>query len=326
MTPQTPGTYAYSLGSASGTSPSHGSWPNPLALGGSQSCFAVPGSFTEARSLHQRWGARDGSAAQQDIGPTTVPMAAAAVWTNPVGAGDRAVLGHRCVPLDTHQGFFPVTTESRWVGIVPSPHTIQISPHTIPNTLDDPFRLSHRGPSFQGHHVSDPSLRSPFAGEYRSGTWDFGFELGAPPLTPTSPSLPLKHALDDIQDIEMNPPTCPIPHQRRPKSRRKVSLLTILRNLQDLKFTAVDLLMTIIDGNGDFEGFRNALFSPKNCASLVELLERLIQDDKGKPIVDKWMSSHVLRLVCKKVHIKMEAVKPHLRMHTTEVSPEFIER
>ncbi|KAH8979979.1 hypothetical protein EDB86DRAFT_3066941 [Lactarius hatsudake] len=124
----------------------------------------------------------------------------------------------------------------------------------------------------------------------------------------------------------MNPPTCPIPHQRRPKSGRKVSLLTILRNLQDLKFTAVDLLMTIIDGNGDFEGFRNALFSPKNCASLVELLERLIQDDKGKPIVDKWMSSHALRLVCEKVHVEMEAAKPHLRMHTTEVSPEFIER
>ncbi|KAH8977662.1 hypothetical protein EDB86DRAFT_2817126 [Lactarius hatsudake] len=124
----------------------------------------------------------------------------------------------------------------------------------------------------------------------------------------------------------MNPPTCPIPHQRRPKSGRKVSLLTILRNLQDLKFTAVDLLMTIIDGNGDFEGFRNALFSPKNCTSLVELLERLIQDDKGKPIVNKWMSSHALRLVCEKVHVEMEAAKPHLQMHTTEVSPEFIER
>ncbi|KAH9025785.1 hypothetical protein EDB85DRAFT_1869407 [Lactarius pseudohatsudake] len=124
----------------------------------------------------------------------------------------------------------------------------------------------------------------------------------------------------------MNPPTCPIPHQQRLKSRRKASLLTILRNLQELKFTAVDLLMTIVDGNSDFEGFRNALFSPKNCASLVELLEQLIQDDKGKPIVNKWVSSHALHLVCEKVHVKMEAVKPHLWMHTTEVSPEFIER
>ncbi|KAH9021719.1 hypothetical protein EDB85DRAFT_2152195 [Lactarius pseudohatsudake] len=337
MTPQTPGTYAYSLGSAPGTSSSHGSWPNPLAPGGSQSCFAVPGSFAEARSLHQRWRARDGSgeqepafirsggAAQQDIGPTTVPMAAAAVWTSPVGAGDRAVLGHGCAPLDTHQGFFPVATKSRPVGVVPSPHTIQISPHMIPNTLDDLSRLSHGGPSFWGHHGSDPSLRSPFVRGYRSETRDFGFELGAPPLTPTSPSFRSEHALDDTQDVEMNLPTCPIPHQRRPKSGRRASLLTILRNLQELKFTAVDLLMAIVDGNGDFEGFRNALFSPKNCASLVELLERLIQDNKGKPIVDKWMSSHALRLVCEKVHVEMEAAKPHLWMHTTEVSPEFIE-
>lgn len=126
MTPQTPGTHVYSLGSASGTSSSGGSWPNPLAPGGSQSCFAVPGSFAEARSLHQRWRARDGhgeqepaficsgGATQQDIGPTTVPMAAAAaVWTSPVGAGDHAVLDHRCAPLDTHQGFFPVAIESR---------------------------------------------------------------------------------------------------------------------------------------------------------------------------------------------------------------------
>ncbi|KAH9009894.1 hypothetical protein EDB84DRAFT_1590991 [Lactarius hengduanensis] len=38
------------------------------------------------------------------------------------------------------------------------------------------------------------------------------------------------------------------------------------------------------------------------------------------------MSPHALRLVCEKVHVEMEAAKPHLRMHTTEVSPEFIER
>ncbi|KAH9009550.1 hypothetical protein EDB83DRAFT_2205046, partial [Lactarius deliciosus] len=117
-----------------------------------------------------------------------------------------------------------------------------------------------------------------------------------------------------------------IPHQRRPKSGRKASLLKILHELKELKFTVVDLLMAIVDGNGDFEGFRNALFSPKNCASLVGLLEQLIQDDKGKAIVEKWMSPHELRLVCEKVHVEMEAAKPHLRMNTTDVSPEFIER
>ncbi|KAH8990030.1 hypothetical protein EDB86DRAFT_3193773 [Lactarius hatsudake] len=83
--------------------------------------------------------------------------------------------------------------------------------------------------------------------------------------------------------------------------------------------------MAIIDGNGEFEGFRNALFSPKNRASLISLLDRLIQDDKGKAIVEKWMSPHALRLVHEKVHTEMEAAKPHLRMNTTDVSPEFIE-
>ncbi|KAH9169152.1 hypothetical protein EDB89DRAFT_1854788 [Lactarius sanguifluus] len=38
------------------------------------------------------------------------------------------------------------------------------------------------------------------------------------------------------------------------------------------------------------------------------------------------MSPHALSLVCKKVHIEMEAAKPHLRMNTTDVSPEFIEQ
>ncbi|KAH9021890.1 hypothetical protein EDB85DRAFT_2094378 [Lactarius pseudohatsudake] len=117
----------------------------------------------------------------------------------------------------------------------------------------------------------------------------------------------------------------PVARQRRPKSRRKASLLTILRDLQRLKLTAIDLLMAIIDGNGDFEGFRNALFSPTNRESLIGLLDRLIQDDKGRPIFEEWVFPHALRLVCKEVHVEMEAAKPHLRMYTSDVSPEFIE-
>ncbi|KAH9056765.1 hypothetical protein EDB87DRAFT_1566069 [Lactarius vividus] len=38
------------------------------------------------------------------------------------------------------------------------------------------------------------------------------------------------------------------------------------------------------------------------------------------------MSPHALHLVCEKVHIEMEAAKPHLRMNTTDISPEFIEQ
>ncbi|KAH9027983.1 hypothetical protein EDB85DRAFT_2091691 [Lactarius pseudohatsudake] len=83
--------------------------------------------------------------------------------------------------------------------------------------------------------------------------------------------------------------------------------------------------MAIIDGNGDFEGFHNALFSPTNRKSLIGLLDQLIQDDKGRPIFEEWVFPHALCLVCKEVHVEMEAAKPHLRMYTSDVSPEFIE-
>ncbi|KAH8988185.1 hypothetical protein EDB83DRAFT_2239866 [Lactarius deliciosus] len=117
----------------------------------------------------------------------------------------------------------------------------------------------------------------------------------------------------------------PVARQRRPKTQRKATLTSILRDLQGLKLTAVDLLTAIINGNGKFEGFRNAFFSPKNRDSLIGLLDRLIQDDKGRPIVEGWMFPHALRLVCKEVHVEMEAAKPHLRMYTANISPEFIE-
>ncbi|KAI9449898.1 hypothetical protein BJY52DRAFT_1192215 [Lactarius psammicola] len=139
-------------------------------------------------------------------------------------------------------------------------------------------------------------------------------------------SVPWECPIDEIEDVEMVPSIGgPIPRQRRPKSHRKGSLLTVLRDLQALKFTAIDLLMTIIDGNGEFEGFRNALFSPKNRAKLVGLLDRLLQDKKGQSIVSEWMFPHALRLVCERVHTEMDAAKPHLRMNTGDVSPEFIE-
>ncbi|KAH9007941.1 hypothetical protein EDB83DRAFT_2236063 [Lactarius deliciosus] len=116
----------------------------------------------------------------------------------------------------------------------------------------------------------------------------------------------------------------PVARQRRPKTQRKATLMSILRDLQGLKLTAVDLLTAIINGNGKFEGFRNAFFSPKNHNSLIGLLDQLIQDDKGRPIVEGWMFPHVLRLVCKEVHVEMEAAKPHLWMYTANISPEFI--
>ena len=110
-------------------------------------------------------------------------------------------------------------------------------------------------------------------------------------------------------------------YQCQPKSQRQGSL----RELQELKLTAVDLLVAIINGSGEFKGFRNALFLPKNHASLVGLLETLVQDEKGHTILSDWTFPHALGLVCNWIHTEMEAAKPFLQMNTGDVSPEFIE-
>jgi hypothetical protein len=122
-------------------------------------------------------------------------------------------------------------------------------------------------------------------------------------------------------DSEMSEP---VTRQRRPKTQRTVSLMTVLRDLQELKFTIIDLFSFVIDGKEGSDGFHNALFS-KNRDSLVGLLEKLIQDDKGRAIVSNWMFPHALRLVCERIHVEMEAAKPLLRMNMGDVCPEFIE-
>jgi hypothetical protein len=103
-------------------------------------------------------------------------------------------------------------------------------------------------------------------------------------------------------------------------------LLALLQEMQWIKYTVIDLLMFIIKGEDGFHGFRNALFSPRNHVSLVGLLDVLRQDEKGQHIVANWMFPHGLDLVCEKVHCEMEAAKPHLRMNTGNVTPEFIEQ
>jgi hypothetical protein len=40
----------------------------------------------------------------------------------------------------------------------------------------------------------------------------------------------------------------------------------------------------------------------------------------------EWMEPHAVDLVCEIVNREMEDTKPSLKMYTTEVTPEFIER
>jgi hypothetical protein len=124
----------------------------------------------------------------------------------------------------------------------------------------------------------------------------------------------------------MGPSSGFIPRQRQCKSQSKSTLISILRDLQDLKCTVIDLLMAVIDGSRDFKSFRAALFMPKNSESLVNLLETLIQDKKGRPTVSQWMFPHALHQICNKIHKEMEDAKPFLQMNTSDVSPKFIEQ
>ncbi|KAH9025426.1 hypothetical protein EDB84DRAFT_1439715, partial [Lactarius hengduanensis] len=114
-------------------------------------------------------------------------------------------------------------------------------------------------------------------------------------------------------------------HQRKPKVARMASLLSIVQRLQALKFTVIDLLVCVIDGQGEFEGFRNALFSPRNRNALTRLFNKFYHNDKGRTIFTDWMLPHSVTLVQETIHAEMEAAKPHLRMHTKEVTPNFIE-
>ncbi|KAI9436430.1 hypothetical protein H4582DRAFT_2078512 [Lactarius indigo] len=185
--------------------------------------------------------------------------------------------------------------------------------------------LPNDTPSLPACFYDDPPLRSPFPSAYGHEPWDSVSRREPETLTipPIPPSVPVDC---NTPDVEMTSPHDPVGRQRRPKSQCKASLLKILRELQELKCTVIDLLTSVIDGNGGFEGFHNALFSPRNRDLLTGLLEKLALDEKGWPILSEWMFPHVLRLVCNRIHVEMEAAKPHLRMNMTDVSPEFIER
>lgn len=116
-----------------------------------------------------------------------------------------------------------------------------------------------------------------------------------------------------------------VPSQvRKAKVLKSACALKTLRQLQAAKMTAIDLLMYVIEGQGDFEGFQNAFFSPKNRASLLGLLDLISMHEKGSPIFEDWAGPRAIQIVCEKVHQEMEAAKPDLKMNTKDVTPEFI--
>jgi hypothetical protein len=189
--------------------------------------------------------------------------------------------------------------------------------------------ISNETSSFHMQFDGNCLLQSPFPSIDPSESWDSvpGHELER--LSPLdSPFPPVDFAIHLTPDVEMILPSEVISYhdQQWPKNLCKALLLALLQEMQWLKYTIIDLFTFVIDGEDEFLGFRNALFLPKNRTLFVGLLDRLFQDNKGRPIVSKWMFPHVLCMVCDWIHREMEAAKPHLCMNMGDVSPEFIEQ
>jgi hypothetical protein len=215
----------------------------------------------------------------------------------------------------------------RQLDIFPSLHMNHYIPPTTPSTLDCSLGSSSNTSPYFLENSGGSALDLPFASVSQFRSWDSGFGCDFGNTSTTSISLiPSKRSSDDIQYNEMSPSSGPIPCQCQPKLQHRSTLTTILRDLQDLQCTVIDLLMAVINGTGDFKSFRNALFTPENSNSLVGLLEKLIQDEKGRPIVSEWMFPHAICLVCDKIHKEMDAAKPDLRMYMADASPKFIEQ
>lgn len=357
-----PGTHVFSLNSALGVSLFGDSQPASLSFPASQTCFAVSGSYADNRNLRRRWKARAGNAdgiheqifihsslpVQQVIEPTDGNLAA----TQPCGHAGDILVG-----LDTAHGQVYAASDPRQSDIqslsgtryrlfishgpsyviydyIPcrqtlSPSEFRDTPSLMYNSVNTTFdSLSNVTSSFPMQF--DSSFPSPFPSIY-PGDWDQDWdsvsdrELESPPPL-ASPFSPVDYTHPTL-DVEMELPSDVLlaDNQRRPRTDRMVALLGVLQQLRRLKFTVLDLLTVIINGEDGFQGYRNTLFSSRHRASLVGLLERLIQDKKGGPIVTEWMYPHALHLVCERIHKEMEAAKPKLRMSTGEVTPNFIE-
>jgi hypothetical protein len=366
MMPEIPGTHVFSLTSAPGLSFYEDSHSEPLGLAASQSCFALPGTEADTLNLGQHWRSRAGDvygshepifvhssfSVQQVIELTAGDL----VMVQPGGRLGHvpvyldAARGCAYAPSDPHQSAFQSSSEIRYcvfislkpshvvydyiphrqIGVSPSPHEFQNTPSMTPSSVNSTFSsLSNSTSSFPAQFDGNSSLYSPFPSVDHSEYWNsvLGQELES--LSPlASPFAPDDYATHITPDVEMESPSEFVSCQslRKPKTDRRVALLGVLQQLRGLKFTVIDLITFIINGEDGFQGYNNTLFSPRYRDLLIGLLERLIQDKKGRPIVSDWMFPHALHLVCEKIHGEMEAAKLDLRMSTGNVTPEFIEQ
>ncbi|KAF6744015.1 hypothetical protein DFP72DRAFT_1079199 [Ephemerocybe angulata] len=125
-----------------------------------------------------------------------------------------------------------------------------------------------------------------------------------------------------------SPFTQPVPPPQKYTTEERTKRAKVLKHLDELsaaKVTILDVLDYVIEGDGDFSGFRNALIAKNRTHRLTETLSRLYANDKLTATVNGWMFPHALDLVCEAVHSEMDAAKPAVKMYANEVTPEFIE-
>jgi hypothetical protein len=153
----------------------------------------------------------------------------------------------------------------------------------------------------------------------------------------TPPSTPLAQLdsslLSLLQDLDINhlvlskgSLTGVPPPRKRPQ--KKVAIVqAVLKTLPNAKITPTEFLMSVLDlSHLEFAYFQAAFYAERNSQKLCKLWDLIWSDEKGSCTMKHWMRPHAVDLVCKVIYSEMESAKPHLRMSSKEVTPEFVSR
>ena len=105
-----------------------------------------------------------------------------------------------------------------------------------------------------------------------------------------------------------------IPRFREPKTARLDAALKALKFLskKKKKISVTELTGIILDGESDFLGYRNPLFTGNNQQPLKDVLKRILTDKKGWELSRDWMLSVLSISSAKRCTVEMENANPVL--------------
>jgi hypothetical protein len=207
-----------------------------------------------------------------------------------------------------------------------TPRELYYSPPKTPSTVfsQDSWNLPP-SPAYSTIRTSPRPLQSELHHQSlhraRSSSM-LGFQTSWNTYSPLNPSSPT--TLYDLDpDMPDSNSEYSIPRFREPKTARLDAALQALKFLSKKKISVTELTGLILDGEGDFLGYRNTIFAENNRKPLKDVLTRILADKKGRELTRDWMLPYAVDLVCEEVHCEMEEAKPSLRMDTNEVTTEF---